>query len=260
MTVAQTEKHQSLKLLIREFKFSVIIPAYNNADSIAEVIRRTAVTMQSLGCSYEIIVVNDGSADHTWEVLEEEVKKNCNVIAIDLVKNYGQHPAMFCGLRHSSGDYVITIDADLQNPPEEMVKLIERASQQKYDLIFGKFVKKKHSLIRRGGSFLIGLINEKIFDKPRDLALTNYRLMSRDLVTRMCRYKTPFPYLNGLALKFSRPSKRTNVLVEHEGELHGQVRLHHLVQMRSARPGDTVQLFFLSASFRFGLLVSSYRY
>ena len=200
---------------IGDFKYSVIMTAYNEDQSVREALKRTAAAFEAWDCPYEIIIVDDGSTDRSWEIMEEEARLNPKITAISLVRNYGQHPAMFCALKHSTGDFVMTIDADLQNPPEEMIKLMKRAVQGNCDLIFGRFVKKRHSLVRRMGSRVIGLLNEKIFGKPKDLKITNFRLMSRDLVTRMCGYRTAFPYINGLALKFSSPSRRANVLVEH---------------------------------------------
>jgi len=199
---------------ISDFRYSVVIPVFDAETTIAEVIRRTSAVFESRQCSYEIVCVNDGSSDDSWSVLREQARNNRNVVAIDLIKNYGQHPAMFCGLKHSTGDFVVTIDGDLQNPPEEIFKLVDKALEG-YDLVFGQFKQKKHSFVRRLGSRVIGLLNEKIFGKPKDLKVTNYRLMSRSLVNRMCRYRTAFPYLNGLALKFSGPRLRANVMVEH---------------------------------------------
>lgn len=200
---------------VRDFKYSIVVPVFNGADKIDELFRRIAETFDSKKCRYEIVIVNDGSTDNTWETITKAAGKNPNITAIDLTRNFGQHPAVLCGLANSTGDYVITIDADLQNPPEELFKLIEPAVEKRLDLIFAKFTKKQHAFYRRLGSHVISYLNEIIFAKPKNLNISNVRIMSKDVVARMCQYPTAFPYINGLALQCSDPAKRANVLVEH---------------------------------------------
>jgi glycosyltransferase involved in cell wall biosynthesis len=200
-------------------RYSAVIPAYNSAPVVAETIARTCRFFESIGESYEVIVVNDGSRDDTWNVIDQCARANANVVAINLLRNYGQHTAVLCGLRHSVGDYAITLDDDLQNPPEEIRHLIAKASEG-YDLVFGQFRKKRHAWHRRIGTWLIGVLNTKIFGKPDDLVLTNFRMIRRDVIERMCGYRTNYPYIPGLALMFS--SRRANVLVEHERRESGE--------------------------------------
>ncbi|HEY9871013.1 MAG TPA: glycosyltransferase family 2 protein [Candidatus Obscuribacterales bacterium] len=205
----------------RRLDCSVVIPVYNSSNTVPEVIRRTAAVLEQGGWSYEIIAVDDGSTDGSWDVLQKEAVNNPRVTVIGLVKNYGQHPALLCGLAHSSGDYVVTIDDDLQNPPEEIVRLLEKG-REGYDLVCGRFYKKQHELYRRLGSRLIALVNEKIFRKPRHFYLTNFRLMERRLVDRICAYQTAFPYVNGLACMLA--GRMANVWVEHHARRDGESR------------------------------------
>lgn len=200
---------------VRNFKYSIVVPVFNGADKIDELFCRIAETFNSKGCRYEIVIVNDGSTDSTWEKITRAATGNPNIIAVNLTRNFGQQPAVLCGLANSTGDYALTIDADLQNPPEELFKLIEPAVEKKLEVVFAKFTKKRHALYRRLGSNVIYFLNEVIFDKPKDLSISNVRLLSRDVVARMCRRHTPFPYINGLALQCSAPEKRANVMVEH---------------------------------------------
>jgi glycosyltransferase involved in cell wall biosynthesis len=163
--------------------------------------------------SYELILVNDHSRDQSWAVLQKHARANCHLIAINLLHNYGQHTALLCGFQKSRGNYVITLDDDLQNPPEEMIHLITKIAEG-HDLVFGRFREKKHASYRRTGSLLINLINERIFHKPRDLTCTNFRNIRRDEVDRICSYRTNYPYITGLALMFS--DNPANVWVEHQ--------------------------------------------
>jgi len=141
------------------------------------------------------------------------------VVAVDLLHNYGQHVANLCGFSQATGDYVITMDDDLQNPPEEIRKLIDKAAEG-YDLVIGRFIEKKHSMVRRLGSRMIGLINRKVFNAPKGLVLSNFRIIQKNVVQRVCAYKTSYPYIPGMVVMFS--SRRANVLVEHNRREVGQ--------------------------------------
>ena len=192
--------------------YSVVIPVFNSESVIGETVSRTRDFLTRNYYPHEIIHVNDGSRDGSWDVIKDLAQKYENVKAIDLLHNYGQHNANLCGFKHSTGDYVITMDDDLQNPPEEIAKLIGAVADGS-DLVLGEYVEKKHSFYRRLGSKFIAYINRKIFHSQKDLVLTNFRIIRRDVVDRVCSYKTRLPYIPGLVLLFS--SKRKNVLVEH---------------------------------------------
>ena len=202
----------------KSYNYSVVIPVYNSAAIVGKTIDRTAAFFEERGWDYELILVNDGSRDQSWPVLREKACANEHVTAINLLHNYGQHTAVLCGLRQSTGDYVITLDDDLQNPPEEIIHLVEKANEG-HDLVFGRFRQKKHRLYRRQGSLLINLINKQIFHTPDDIVPSNFRLIERDVVNRICSYRTSYPYItgllvSGLALMFS--ANPANVWVEHQ--------------------------------------------
>lgn len=200
-------------------KYSVVIPVYNSAAIVGETIDRTVAFFADAGHEFELILVNDGSRDASWDIIAAKARRNPHIIAVNLLRNYGQHAANLCGFRASSGDYVVTMDDDLQNPPEEIQRLIDAAAEG-YDLIIGRFQQKQHAWYRRIGTLLIGAINRRIFHNQKDLVLTNFRLIRRDVVDRICNYSTSYPYIPGLALMFS--NHRTNVLVEHHARAHGK--------------------------------------
>lgn len=193
--------------------YSAVIPVYNSEQLVSDTVDQTAAFFEAQGWRYEIILVNDGSPDNSWQIIQQKAQENPNVIAINLLRNYGQHTAIYCGFQHSTGDYVITLDDDLQNPPEEIRYLVAKITEG-HDLVFGRFRKKEHDSYRRWGSYLIGYMNEKIFDKPDDLVLTNFRIIRRDVVDRICAYQTNYPYIPGLALMFA--TNPANVWVEHQ--------------------------------------------
>jgi len=192
--------------------YSVVIPVYNSQDIVGETLRRTAAFFESRGLSYEIVAVNDGSRDGSWAVLEEAARDNPAIVAIDLLRNSGQHNANLCGFRAARGEWIVTMDDDLQNPPEEIAHLIDKA-REGHDLVIGRFHSKQHASYRRIGSRLVRWINQRVFGQERDLVLSNFRLVHRDVVDRVCAYRGPFPYIPGLCLRYS--GRRANAPVEH---------------------------------------------
>ncbi|MEY3991118.1 MAG: hypothetical protein RI985_2199 [Chloroflexota bacterium] len=210
--------------------YSVIIPVYNSAKIVALVIERTRAFFAQHGLSYEIILVNDGSRDGSWAVISAQAAQYPEVTAINLLRNYGQHNAVFAGINHSRGLHVITIDDDLQNPPEEIIHLIDAMREGNHDLVFGRFVQKQHSLVRRLGSGLIRQMNNRIFMCPPDIVPTNFRLIRRDVVDRMLGYRTAYPYTTGLGLMFAQSVG--NAWVKHQ-ERHEGKSNYNLVRIVS---------------------------
>jgi len=200
--------------------YSVVIPVYNSAKIVALVITRTIAFFEKHGWSYEIILVNDGSRDNSWQVIAAQAAQLPHVIAINLLRNYGQHNAVFCGIAQSRGEYVITIDDDLQNPPEEIIHLVTQMQVGNHDVVFGCFRQKHHSLGRRVGSGLIRMINNHVFYCPADIVPSNFRLMHRAVIERMMGYTTAYPYTTGLALMFAQSIG--NVWVEHRERHEGK--------------------------------------
>lgn len=198
--------------------YSVVIPVYNSEAVIAKTVALIREFFLSQKLQFEIILVNDGSRDGSWKTISGLARDSHEVVAINLLKNYGQHHANLCGFRETKGEYIITMDDDLQNPPEEIGKLIETVAND-YDLVIGRFESKRHSFVRRAGSRLVGWLNRKIFDVKEDVTLTNFRIIRRDVVDRVCRDRSSSPYIPGLVLKYS--ARRCNVLVRHQPRLVG---------------------------------------
>jgi polyisoprenyl-phosphate glycosyltransferase len=192
--------------------YSVIVPVYNSENVIEGTVQQIVDFFVNRSLRYEIILVNDGSRDQSWVKLTTLARSKKNIVAINLLRNYGQHSAVFCGIRQSKGDYVITMDDDLQNPPGEIIHLINKIHEG-HDAVFAKFKAKKHSLTRRLGSKVIGYLNERIFNKPKDLTLTNFRIFTREVALRIQDYRTVYPYIPGLVLMFS--NNAANVPTEH---------------------------------------------
>ena len=198
---------------------SIVIPAYNSEDFLADTISEIILEINKSSFSYEIIVVVDGSEDNTWSVALELSKKYKVLRSIQLLRNYGQHTANLSGFRHAEGSYIITMDDDGQNPPSEL-KNFEKFIGSEYDLIIGKHRSKKHGPIRRLGSKVIGYLNRKIFNIKSHITLSNYRMIRRDVIERINVDKSPQPYIPGLCLKYSNNQK--NIDIFHRERLIGK--------------------------------------
>lgn len=136
---------------------SVVVPVYNEADNIGPLYRRLAKVMQGLSNDYEIIFVDDGSIDPSFDVLKSLARdfKRLKIISFD--KNYGQHPAVIAGFNDARGAFVITLDADLQNPPEEIPKVFDEIKKG-YKMVAGRRMHRKDGFMRRSGSFFTNLL------------------------------------------------------------------------------------------------------
>lgn len=196
-----------------DFSYSVVIPVYNSQDVVGATVDRVVEVLEAAGLRYQVVLVNDGSRDGSWDVIADLARRSPHVVALDLLRNYGQHHANLAGLRESTGDYVITMDDDLQNPPDQMLLLIDKAMEG-HDVVFGRFEQKQARGYRRLGSKAISLVNRRVFEQPRGLAVSNYRILHRDVVERICASRTAHPYITGQALMFShRPA---DVPVRHD--------------------------------------------
>lgn len=137
---------------------SVIIPLFNEEESLPELYAWIARVCNSNGLSYEVIFVNDGSTDHSWDVIEQLAKEHAEVKGIKFRRNYGKSPALYCGFEQAEGDVVITMDADLQDSPDEIPGLYSMIVDEGYDLVSG------FKMNRKKGDPLSKTIPTKLFN------------------------------------------------------------------------------------------------
>ena len=137
---------------------SVVVPLYNEEESIAELHAWIKRVMDEHNFSYEVIFCNDGSTDHSWDVIEQLAKQYPEVHGIKFRRNYGKSPALFCGFEKAEGDVVITMDADLQDSPDEIPELYQMITEEGYDLVSG------YKMNRRQGDPLSKTIPTKLFN------------------------------------------------------------------------------------------------
>lgn len=196
------------------------MPAFNSQGFVGLTIDRVVQSLENIGVAFEVIIVNDGSSDSTWSVIRELSLKDSRLTAINLLKNYGQHSALMCGLRHSRGDYVVTLDDDLQNPPEEIPRLLEYCVNGQFDLVIGEFLEPQKAKFRRFGTDIVNKIVTRVFNKPPDLKLSTFRVIRRDVVDRVCQSNNPTPYITG-ELLFAAGSI-SNLPVRHDARVAGK--------------------------------------
>lgn len=199
---------------------SIVIPVYNSERTIADVVKRIKITLDNIPqCSYQIILVNDGSRDSVADVCRSLALEDNRIVFLNLSKNYGQSNAIMAGFHEVKGDFVVCLDDDGQNPPEEIPKLMEAISEQDLDVVFGRSTKQQ-ALHRNWGSWLNDYMACVMIDKPKKLKLSSFYIARRFVVEAAIQYENPYPYLIGLFLGVT--SKIGNVDLEHEPRLVGR--------------------------------------
>ncbi len=200
--------------------FSVVVPVYNSERSLEELYQRISAVFAKMGHAFEIIFVNDYSSDGSYAVLRDIHKAHPeDTVIVDLLRNYGQHNAVICGFNYCSGDYVITIDDDLQNPPEEIPAIFEKLNEG-YDVVFGIPEEKNHKAYKNLGSLMIRKLNRKIFSLKNKLRFSSFRIIKKEIVDEVKTMKTPFPYISGMLLTVTRSVG--NHEVEHQSRRYGR--------------------------------------
>ena len=201
-------------------KLSFVIPCYRSQETISTVVDEIERTMAALGAyDYEIILVNDSSPDDTFSVISALAENDRHITAVDLAKNFGQHAALMCGMRRSSGEIVICLDDDGQTPADEVGKLLEKI-EEGYDVVYASYGHKQHSGFRNFGSRVNAKMTEIMLGKPRELSLTSYFAAKRFIIDEMLRYENCFPYVMGLVLRSTK--NICNVTVNHRARELGQ--------------------------------------
>jgi undecaprenyl-phosphate 4-deoxy-4-formamido-L-arabinose transferase len=202
----------------RGYRVSIVIPVYRGEKTVGFLVHKLVAAM---GQAYdlEIVLVDDGSPDDSARVCRELADELSQVRFLGLSKNYGEHNAVMAGLNHAGGDCVVIMDDDFQNPPEEVGRLVEEL-RRGYDVVFTYYEKKRHSPLRNLGSRFNDCVARLLLNKPRDLYLSSFKALSRFTVDELVKYTGPYPYIDGLILRFTRHYSR--VLVRHDPRAEGR--------------------------------------
>ncbi|MGH3351048.1 MAG: glycosyltransferase family 2 protein [Nocardioides sp.] len=202
-------------------EISVVVPTFRSKIALPELHRRLSESLDAITTDWEVILVDDASNDGTYEVMESVHLKDQRFKLIRFARNLGQHQATLCGLQHASGRYVVTLDDDLQNPPEEIPRFLAKI-EEGYDLVIGRIDgEKAHSPGRNLSSWLVQRCVGAILGKPKDLQLTAYRAMTQRAAAQIASYTGAHAYLPALMLGSVPLDRITNLTVEHHERASG---------------------------------------
>jgi glycosyltransferase involved in cell wall biosynthesis len=192
---------------------------YGDASRIDDLVRRVDAAFRSTSRPIpEIVLVDDMGPGDAWTVISSLSGQRSNVIAIQLMRNFGQHNALMCGFRHASGDLIVTMDDDLQHEPESIPRLIDHLMEANADLVYGVYDSKKHAGGRNLGSWLVNQFYRLVFRMP--VTVTSFRAMRQELVQAILRYDLNFTYIDGLLAWNTRRIEM--VTVPHHERLDGR--------------------------------------
>ena len=205
----------------KKIEYSLVIPVFNSEKSLTELYNRLTDVLQKITLDYEIILVDDDSGDNSWQVLKNLREKDKRVKIIQNIRNYGQHFTLLCGFRHSKGEYIITMDDDLQHPPEEITKLINEIKKDDYyDIVVGYPIKKRQNFIKKFLSNMANRLNSYFFDKPKDLRMSPFRIIKRNIIDITITQDSPNFVLGSTLIKITRRIK--NIEVKHDKRKYGK--------------------------------------
>ncbi len=181
----------------KEVAISVVIPVYNEEEVLPELHRRLTRTMKDIGQTYEIVFVDDGSKDRSFEILKTLKEQDEHLRIIKFTRNFGQHPAIMAGFNNCVGEAVVLMDADLQNPPEEIPKLLEKF-REGYDIVYGVRERRKDPLHRRIGARIAKWLVRKVLKVDILDSLTAFRVMSGRVLDTLTQMKEQQYYIGAL--------------------------------------------------------------
>ncbi len=212
-------------------KVSVVVPVYNEEGNLPELLTRLSRVMDGLGPPYELVFVDDGSRDRSLEILKAASRDRPETVRVlELARNFGQHQAILAAFESVTGDVVVTLDADLQNPPEEIPKLLAKMAEG-YDVVGGVRQDRQDTFLRRAASRLVNRVTTFI----TRMKLTDFgcmlRAYSKDVVEEINRCDEASTFIPALGQSFAR--RPTEVEVAHSARRHGtsNYSLYRLVRL-----------------------------
>ena len=176
---------------------SVVVPIYNGAATVDLLVERLTAALRADGRRFEIILVNDGSHDDSWNRIEALAQQSDVVRGIDLMRNYGQHNALLCGIRAARHEFVVTMDDDLQHPPEEIPRLLVKA-EEGFDVVYGVLARERHGWLRTLASRCTKLVLEHAMEVRSATDSSAFRLFRTVLRDAFAGYQSPYSSIDVL--------------------------------------------------------------
>ena len=198
---------------------SIVVPVYRGAATVGTLVAELSKLAPEGGL--EIVLVNDGSPDNSGEVCRNLARSaTVPLTYVEHARNFGEHNAVMTGLRHARGGHVITMDDDLQNPPEEVIKLYDHARLGGFDVVYTRYAVKEHEGWRNLGSRFANWVADQLMDKPKGLYLSSFRCMSALAVAEVVKYRGPYPYVDGLLMQVTQ--RLDSIEVKHFARAEGR--------------------------------------
>lgn len=187
---------------------SFVIPCYRSENTVTAVVEEIEKTMlASPARSYEIILVNDGSPDGVWDVIQKQCEADGRICGVNLAKNFGQHCALMAGYRQARGEYIVSLDDDGQTPVNQVFSLLQ-ALDEGFDVAFASFEERHRNLLRRWGSNFAQRMTHYMLDVREDFPKgSSFFAMKRFIRDEIIRYEHPYPYIAGLVFRATRNVK-----------------------------------------------------
>jgi len=170
---------------------SVVVPVYNSEASLAELVNRLHVCLDAHGSEHEVLLVNDGSRDGSWARIQELAARDPRTHGIRLMRNYGQHNALLCGIRKARHQVIVTLDDDLQHPPEEIPRLLARLTPD-VDVVYGTPEREQHGLLRDLASQITKLALQQTMGAPTARKVSAFRAFRTRVRDAFADYRGPY--------------------------------------------------------------------
>lgn len=178
---------------IKNPHISVVSPEYKGEKMVAELVRRVSASISTITDNFEIILVNDASSDGTWQAIEQECAKDKRVKGLNLSRNFGQHYAITAGLAYAKGDWVVVMDCDLQDVPEEIPNLYKKA-QEGHDTVLAQRVEREDSFIKKKSSQLFYRLFSYLTETKQDSTVANFGIYKHAVITALLSMGDKFRY------------------------------------------------------------------
>lgn len=214
---------------------SIVIPVFRSSATLGTLHARLEAVLTSIGRGWEIILVDDASGDGTFNCMKQLHGADPRIRLVRFSRNMGQHNAVLCGLDRARGDYIVTLDDDLQNPPEEIPRFIAKIDEG-YDLVIGRIDgEKKHAWHRNLSSRMLQVLVTRVIGKPKHIALSSYRCMTRRAAAAMAQHGGAHAYMPAVMFHSVPHERICNIPVAHHERQHGRstYTLRKLVRLTS---------------------------
>ena len=198
---------------------SVVIPVFKAEHCLDELYQRLKAALQTIRPDFEVVMVEDCGGDNSWQVIERLAQADLHVHGIQFSRNFGQHYGITAGLDHCQGDWVVVMDCDLQDRPEEIPRLYAKA-QEGYDIVLARRGKRQDPLHKRLTSWLFYKLFSYLADINYDGEVGNFRIMSRKVVANLCLMREQLRFMGGLVQWMGFPT--TSIDVSHSERFEGK--------------------------------------